>query len=67
MFRNVKTRSGSEILRMEKDEELTEAVERLRLAGWDIPDIPKLELGSDSTGKFFKIKGSKPEDGKEEV
>jgi hypothetical protein len=52
---------------MEQDEELTEAVERLRLAGWDIPDIPKLELGSDSTGKFFKIKGSKPEDGKEEV
>jgi hypothetical protein len=62
MFRNSKTQSGSEVLRIKDNEELEAAVERLSQAGWQIPDLARLEVGNDSVGKFFKIKGSKVED-----
>jgi len=44
---------GQSILRMKVGETIELAVERLRKEGWDIPDIGKLEIKEDETGKYF--------------
>jgi hypothetical protein len=48
---------GQTVLRIKQGETLELAVERLRKEGWDIPDLTKLEVKEDESGKYFIVKG----------
>jgi hypothetical protein len=47
---------GNAILRMKEGEELEDAVERLRKAGWIIPDLGQLAVKQDAVGRYFILK-----------
>jgi hypothetical protein len=51
-----KSGMGNSILRMKDGEELEDAVERLRKAGWIIPDLGQLAIKEDAVGKYFVLK-----------
>jgi hypothetical protein len=51
-----KSGMGNAILRMKEGEELEDAVERLRKAGWIIPDLGQLAIKQDAVGRYFILK-----------
>lgn len=56
MFRN-KNGYMQDRLRLKDGEDLKAAIDRLRAAGWEIPDASELEITSDTGGPIMKLKG----------
>lgn len=53
-----KHKSGrvSEMLRLKEGETLEEGVTRLRLDGWEIPDLAQVTEENDASGRMLKLK-----------